>query len=142
MHLVLSARYSVERFYDAPLVTNITCGSGLAGTWLTFTAHNCFKQNELKPGTYEIALAPTDTDDTEADVADGDAARRRSLASGGGTSPGLSGGFKFVPHWRSTHVSVDLSDIAGAGGNFNGTLSVLDEWGDRTTKHVTCQSQV
>ena len=29
----------------------------------------------------------------------------------------------------------------GAGGNFNGTLSVLNEWGDRTTKHVTCQSQ-
>ena len=37
--------YSVERFYEAPLVTNITCGTDPAGagTHLNFTTHNNFK---------------------------------------------------------------------------------------------------
>ena len=110
--------YSVERFYDAPLVWNISCDAARsAATTVHFTAHNVFKQNGPRPGTFRFFAA--------GDNGEHDAAL-------------LEGWFNFSAYWRETHVSVDISDFASEKGRWNGMLSVTNEWGDRTAKAVSC----
>lgn len=69
--------YSVERFYDAPLITDISCPE--PGV-VSFTAFNNFKQNNRYPGTAIV------TDVTGVKIAHQQ--------------------FEWTPHWRPTNVVV------------------------------------
>ena len=75
--------YSIERFYTAPLVYNLTCSVGT----LSFSTHNNFKQSNPSKAMYAV------TSET-------------------GSSLG-SGTFDFTPHWRETFVSVDAQGLTG-----------------------------
>merc|ERR1712070_119089 len=72
--------YSIERFYTAPLVYNISCSEQT----VAFSTANIFKQNNAYSGTYEIA----------------DSSNGEVLASGA---------FDWSAHWRKTTVEVDLA---------------------------------
>ena len=50
--------YSVERFYETPLVSDVVCMGGL----LNFTAHNVFKQNAPSEGVYKVFTEGTNSD--------------------------------------------------------------------------------
>ena len=67
--------YSAERFFVAPVVYNVTCGSGT----LSFTTQNNFKQLNPYDGTY--VLADKSSGDTVA-----------------------SGDLTWLPHWRATDL--------------------------------------
>ncbi|KAH8076157.1 voltage-gated potassium channel [Aureococcus anophagefferens] len=67
--------YSAERFFVAPVVYNVTCGSGS----LSFTTQNNFKQLNPYDGTY--VLADKSSGDTVA-----------------------SGDLTWLPHWRATDL--------------------------------------
>ena len=129
--------YSVERFYEAPLVANVTCDVRRATTtssddddgdddddaWTTtlyFTAWNVFKQQGLHTGTFKVF-------DHSENGADGD-------------SVAVRGNFGFVAHWRPSVIEVDLSSVAAATGAFTGLLAVENEWGGRSAKHVECDA--
>ena len=131
--------YSVERFYEAPLVANVTCDVRRASTtgasddddggdddddaWTTtlyFTAWNVFKQQGLHTGTFKVF-------DHSENGADGD-------------SVAVRGNFGFVAHWRPSVIEVDLSSVAAATGAFTGLLAVENEWGGRSAKHVECDA--
>ena len=64
--------YSVERFYEGPLVYDVTCD----GHDVTFGVANAFKQASQYEGFFNI------TDDKDAELA--------------------TGRFSFAPHWRAT----------------------------------------
>ena len=121
---------SVERFYTAPLVYNMTC-SGTTSAQLTFTTANNFKQNNLEPGrftVYDETAAASAASTSEPDLAAAAGAARTSLADGK---------FDFVPHWRQTEVRVDLGDISASGAAVY-WLHVINQWGDITLKNFTC----
>merc|ERR1719198_533304 len=110
--------YSVERFYTAPLVHDVTCRADGDGTVLSFKTNTPFKMNNFHAGSYKVF-------DDGVNAANGE--------------DWLTGdNFKFSPYWRHTYVEVDLSDYADDDGSFNGMLAVFDQWGDRTAKHVEC----
>ena len=77
--------YSVERFYTAPLVANLTCEGGALAS---FTTWNTYKQSSEYPASYKVL------DD------DGDASSR--------------GTFDFAAHWRSTTVRVSDAPSSGS----------------------------
>ena len=121
--------YSVERFYTAPLVANVTCATAWGAaratsdsftTTLMFVTWDNFKQNAVREGAYRIFAAGTSG-------ADDDAGQL------------LQGGFNFSAHWRPSYVSVDLTSVANATGGFTGMVEVWNRWGDRTSKHVECR---
>ena len=77
--------YSVERFYEAPLVWSAKCD----GKDLRFKAVNNFKQASVYSGTYAVIDAQGDT-----------------LASGD---------VDFAAHWRETEVTAALSSLSKSG---------------------------
>ena len=77
--------YSVERFYTAPLVYDVSCD----GSKVTFRAANTFKQASVYEGTYAITDASGD-----------------ELASDT---------FDFAVHWRTTEVTAHLSATSRSG---------------------------
>ena len=114
---------SPQRFYEAPLVANVSCSVHTSDddgytTTLRFTAWNSFKQQGLHQGTYKVF-------DHSQNGADGD-------------ETAVRGTFGYVAHWRPSVVVVDLSSVADAHGAFSGLLAVENEWGGRTAKHVAC----
>ena len=80
--------YSIERFYTAPLVYNVSC----VGSALSFSTHNNFKQNNAYTGTYSVTATNGDDDD--------------------GTIASAS--FDFREHWRATYVTFWIAR-GGAG---------------------------
>ena len=75
-------RYSVERFYDAPLLPdgNSTMGAPVChGGKLAFNVFNSFKESNTAPGTWTLTEQSSD----------------KQIASGA---------FEFTPHWRPTEV--------------------------------------
>ena len=100
--------YSIERFYTAPLVYNVSC----VGSALSFSTHNNFKQNNAYTGTYSVTATNGDDDD--------------------GTIASAS--FDFREHWRATYVEASLSDSHPSAL----TLAVENQWGDTTSYDVTC----
>ena len=76
--------YSIERFYEAPLLYNLSCANGK----LKFSAHNNFKQNNPSEARYTVTLA---SDASEV----------------------ASGTFDFTPHWRDTDVTVHIAGPIG-----------------------------
>merc|ERR1719198_2104943 len=110
--------YSVERFYTAPLVHDVSCTADGDGTKLTFKTNTPFKMNNFHSGSYKVF-------DEGVNAANGE--------------DWLTGdNFKFSPYWRHTYLEVDLSDYADDDGSFNGMLAVFDQWGDRTANHIQC----
>ena len=101
--------YSVERWYDAPLVYNVEC-TVATGT-LSFSAHDTFKQYNPKPGfvtisrndTGEHVVAPTQ--------------------------------FHFVPYWRETFVNVTSRALVD-GVSYD--VVVSNRFGQTTAVSVTC----
>ena len=79
--------YSIERFYDGPLVFNATC-SAQDGA-LAFSTVNAFKQANVYGGTYTVT-----------DASSGDEVASGELA--------------FAAHWRATNVTVASSFSSGA----------------------------
>ena len=103
--------YSVERFYDAPLVAKVQCHHNL----LNFTAFNAFKMNGDHAGVAKV-------------YASGSNGAR-------GDAPLKTRDFTFSPHWRPTVLTVDLQSEVG---ELTGLLAVTNEWGDETLKHFSC----
>ena len=66
--------YSVDHFYEHPLVSNVFCSR--AENYFSFDTHNIFKQNDAYPGTFTL--------------------RSAELV--------VTGQFHFEPHWRTTTV--------------------------------------
>jgi hypothetical protein len=112
--------YSVERFYDAPLVWNITCalGDDDGGSILNFNTHNNFKMNGYHNGTYKIFNEGTNG----------------AANAAGQTDPVVEQTFSFEPHWRSTYISVSVQQSVTT----DGMITVTNEWGRRTVKHYSC----
>ena len=92
--------YSVERFFDAPVLPGVDAVSALheahsgrimppscANGWLKFTVFNSYKESTAKPGAFELR------------VRDADATPLSTVASGT---------FLFKPHWRPTVVSAPV----------------------------------
>ena len=106
--------YSVERFYEAPLVWNVSCDGGDAGAppRLRFATASSFKQQNPAPASYAVRNA------TGATVA--------------------AGSFSFRPHWQATPVNVSLAGC-GAAACASGELTVVNEWGDNTTAVFRCE---
>ena len=77
--------YSVERFYDAPLVWDVSCDGRAVG----FKAANVFKQASVYSGTYAVTDAKGD------DLA--------------------SGTFDWGIHWRTADVTARLSATSKSG---------------------------
>ena len=77
--------YSVERFYEGPLVYDVTCD----GHDVTFGVANAFKQASQYEGFFNI------TDDKDAELA--------------------TGRFSFAPHWRATAVHAKLAATSKTG---------------------------
>lgn len=100
--------YSVERFYEAPLVTEISCPE--PGV-VSFTAFNNFKQNNRYPGAASVI------DRTGVEIA-----RQQ---------------FEWTPHWRPTNVVVvfDPGDPHSAGDL---DLVVTNQFGDSTSVELEC----
>ena len=111
--------YSVERFYEAPLVAAVSCAPADGGApHLNFTAFNNFKSNGEHTGTYKVFGEGQSTE--------------------GGDTPLLENDFYFTRHWRETHVSIDVSSAMGESNSLVGSVAVLNQWGDRTLKHFSC----
>lgn len=113
--------YSVERFYDAPLLPSPgsamgepACAYEDGQLVLHFTAYNSFKQNSKAPGTYSLTQ----------------------------TAPGLDqvvaeGAFAFEPFWRPTKVMgvpVKLADPSSREVR----LEVMNERGRSTAYVFNC----
>merc|ERR1719198_2272018 len=109
---------SVERFYNAPLVHDLSCEIAGGSSTLTFKTNTPFKMNGFHDGSYKIFDAGA-TSLTDHEALCGDS-------------------FVFAPFWRHTYVRVDLSSFAHDDGSFVGKLAVFDQWGDRALKHVLC----
>merc|ERR1719198_418136 len=99
--------YSVERFYEAPLVSSIECQADSTVALLNFTAHNNFKMNHRAKGTYRVF---------------GEGANTLK-----GDRPLLEGDFYFAAHWRDTVVSVDVSDAMNEDGTVAGSVAVINQ---------------
>ena len=100
--------YSVERFFDTPVLPGVDAVSALheahsgrimppscANGWLKFTVFNSYKESTAKPGAFELR------------VRDADATPVSTVASGT---------FLFKPHWRPTVVS---APVHFQGNNFS-----------------------
>ena len=117
--------YSVERFYSAPLLYDVTCAYSADGRLLlNATTHNNHKMNDVSPGSYRVY---------------------RHGYNGANDEPLKAGGFAFVPHWRPSVVTVDLSGTPFAvssddDGTLEGMISVTNTWGSKTAKHFVCPS--
>ena len=93
--------YSVERFYPAPLVWDVTCvGAAAGGISVSFTTVNSFKMNALKPGMFEL-------------IADGASAPLVPATA-----------FEFERFWRGTNV---MFATAAANRTFEGHLVVTNQ---------------
>ena len=57
-----------------------------------------------------------------------------------GDLPLLAGNFSFVPFWRPTSLSIDVSGLSAYGPGFEGTVVVVNEWDDATTKAFSCDA--
>lgn len=99
--------YSVERFYEAPLIHNVHCNEKK----IHFQTQNCFKQNNVYDGTYEL-------EDKESG----------EILTNGTVS--------WKAHWRSTEVHVDIADLNITGNDV--LIRVTNEWGDTATKEHSC----
>ena len=103
--------YSIERFYDAPIISNVTCSK--ASGEVTFDVVNNFKQNNVAPASYDIVAADADDD----------------------VKPYASGDFDFKVHWRQTPVAAKVS-TKFTKATLN--VKVTNEWGDVATKTAYC----
>jgi len=102
--------YSVERFYENPLVHHVVCD--VDAEMIYFTVHNNFKQNNEYIGTYKL----TETNEYQ--------------------SPHHTmGHFNFSAHWRPTYVSVPIS---GNAAKTDMKLVVTNQWGQKQVTHVDC----
>jgi len=102
--------YSIERFYVAPLVYNVTCATDDATNAIFFNTINNFKQNDQYEGTYKLK------NDDGSLVVEGD--------------------FNYLAHWRSTPVSFQFDSTENDSNEY--VLSVKNQWGDETPHSVTC----
>ena len=102
--------YSIERFYDKPLVSNATCGR--ATGVVTFDVVNNFKQNNPAPAAYAITDA------------------------GATAKPYAAGAFDFLVHWRQTPVAVDVGTRFTSKASME--IHVTNEWGDEAVTTVDC----
>ena len=114
--------YSVERFYEAPVLPSVvrprvgatirppSCDGGV----LTFTAWNTFKVSSRRRGTFELLARAT----------------RRPLAAGD---------FSFEAHWRPTNVSVAWNTTIDAGASsVDAELVVRNARGAAARYNLTC----
>ena len=98
--------YSIERFYANPILSNVACENAV----VTFDVVNNFKQMNVYDGTYMIK---TISKDDTVDKTDGT--------------------LSFLPHWRTTPVSVDVPSAAAKA-----TVIVTNQWGDDVSTEVDC----
>uniref|UniRef100_A0A7S2HS18 Uncharacterized protein n=1 Tax=Octactis speculum TaxID=3111310 RepID=A0A7S2HS18_9STRA len=100
--------YSVERFYETPLVHNATCDA--TNMIISFVAHNNFKQNNEALGSYNLTNAMG--------------------------VPITSGAFNFSAHWRPAYISFPFnsSDLSLKGF----ILIVMNQWGDIKNSYLDC----
>ena len=102
--------YSVERFYDAPLVWELRCAAG----GISFAAASAMKMNNLSPARFSLRLKAT----------------REVL---------VDGAFELLAHWRSTRINATASASASARlAGASAELEVTDVWGSVRTKEVFC----
>ena len=72
--------------------------------------------------------------------------RHRPVAQQGGDDgargdlPLLAGNFSFVPFWRPTSLSIDVSGLSAYGPGFEGTVVDVNEWDAATTKAFSCHA--
>ena len=103
--------YSVERFYDAPLVYNATFVRfpGKSGGLLSFFAHSAFKRGYKTHGRWAL----------------------------NGPLGAAHGTFKFEAHWRAFHVVANLTNHTRlAKGTAPLVLTVTDEYHQSATVDV------
>ena len=109
--------YSVERFYTAPVVSQVNCytSDDDEELYLMFHTWNNFKQNNADPGYYEL------------EAKDGDSV--------------TTGNFSFAPHWAPTKMNINIADTSfDTGYNSFGYLLVTNKWGDETKIVFSCKS--
>lgn len=102
--------YSIERFYTAPLVYNVTCTPGTRHAEILFKTVNNFKQNDEFEGTYKLK------DSTQKLIKEGT--------------------FMYLAHWRATTVTFHFGGGNEAGSSY--VLSVKNQWGDETPHAIQC----
>ena len=121
--------YSVERFYEAPLVYALDCVRRGGATLLNVTTHDSFKMSSISPGSYKVF--------------------RHGENGAEGDAPLAQGDFTFAPHWRPTTLTIDLShafgdddddDGDGDDARDDGMVAITNKWGDQTRKHFSCRS--
>lgn len=100
--------YSVERFYETPLVHNATCDA--TNMIISFVAHNNFKQNNEALGSYNLTNAMG--------------------------VPITSGAFNFSAHWRPAYISFPFNSIDLSHKGF--ILIVKNQWGDIKNSYLDC----
>ena len=83
-----SQMYAVERFYDAPLVWNVTCAGG--GGDLSFLAVSAFKQQNKAPAKYAVECDSATTTHR--------------------------GKMMFAPHWRPTELVASRGNYGCSSG--------------------------
>ena len=124
--------YSVERLYNAPIISSVSCTEGS----LSFTTFNNFKTSSQYGGTYAVETAPRQTRFGGATTmaiplapAGKDVDYRTSAVE-----------FNFRPHWRPKEITVDL--ILEADECSDGcTLSVTNALDETSTASFTCPSR-
>jgi len=104
--------YSVERFYESPLVYNIKCSAGT----LSFATQDIFKTNDAKQGFFALVI--------------GDKSSSTTLASGS---------FEFLPYWAQTTVSTTFNK-ALISGSTDVSVRVTNSYGKTSIISTTCSS--
>ena len=104
--------YSVERFFDAPLVFNVTC----TATTIAFETVDAIKRSERRPGAWSL--------------------HERTAEIGTHEVVGR-GAFEFKPHWRAARV-VAARPRTRATRDLAYHLVVSNDWGAEATHEVAC----
>ena len=126
--------YSIERFYEAPLLYNMSCADGK----LKFSAHNNFVSRFRASFVRARAASLSHTSRFARPLAqkqNNPSEARYSVTLASDASEVASGTFDFTPHWRDTDVTVH---IAGPIGLVNVTITNI--WGDETSDTTICSS--
>ena len=119
--------YSVERFYDAPLVHGVACapiageravGEG-APMRLVFSAHDAFKVHSAERGAFRVAELVGGS----AEIEEGTIVVPRTE-------------FTFVPHWRTTTIE-HVSSALRSGRDY--ALTVENRFEQTRTVRVRCE---
>ena len=106
--------YSVERWYDAPLVYGVAC----ARARLAFTAHDAFKSHEPQPGAASVA-------------------RAGAGAGAGGARVVNATPIAFAAHWRAAELAIEDAALE-AGGEYE--LTVTNRFGQSARVNFSCDA--